>query len=193
MVEGISSGQSSNMVTMMQGMPRKSPEEMFKQLSTDAGGDGTSITKDQLQSYVDKLKEEGKDTKPLDDMLSNFDKISNGSDKITSSDVDTAMKNGTLKAPEKPGAQKSDSSTGKSSSTSDSSAPSEQQLRTYLNQLRSSGHGDSDIAADIQNTLNGETVIPALTTDSIKQAIQTLETSNPEEESHLGTITDTRV
>jgi|GEM_PF-4133792 len=209
MVNGINSNQSSVTTAMMPGITRKSPEDMFKQLSKDAGGDGTSITKDQLQAYVTKLKEEGKDAKPLDDILSNFDEISNGSDSITASDIDTAMKNGTLKAPEKPDAKGSSESTtsstssSASSSSSSSNAPTTQQLKNYLNQLRSDGNGDSDIAQKIQNAINGQTVSPTLTVSSIEQAINELKSKNdesfsrniapsatPKEESHKGSITD---
>lgn len=207
MVNGINSTQSSITTTMIQGMTRKNPEDMFKQLSTDAGGDGTSITKDQLQTYVDKLKEEGKDTKPLDDILSNFDKISGGNDKIISSDIDTAMKNGTLKAPEKPSAKgngSTTSSTNSSASASDASSsttPTTQQLRTYLNKLQSDGYGDSDIAKKLQDAINGNTVTPSLTTSGIEQAINELKSEDiesknvtpsatPKEEAHKGTIAD---
>jgi len=212
MVNGISSSQSSTSTAMLQGMSRKSPEEMFKQLSTDAGGDGTSITKDQLQTYIDKLKSEGKDAKPLDDILSNFDTISNGSDSITSSDIDTAMKNGTLKPPEKPDSESNTSTTNStatsssvstsstSTSSSSSNTPTTQQLKSYLNELRADGYSGSDIASKIQNTINGQTVTPALTVSSIEQAISELKAKDdpssltpaptPKEESHKGTIAD---
>ena len=97
MVDSISSSSSS--IQQYQQMKKSSPEDMFKQLSTDAGGDGTTISKDQLQSLIDKKSEDGEDTTGLQDMLDNFDSISSDGSSITSSDMDTAMKNGTLQPP----------------------------------------------------------------------------------------------
>lgn len=80
----------------------KSPEEMFRQMSLDVGGDGTKVTKDQLQALSDKLVKEGKNNKMITDLISNFDKISNGNDSITSADIKTAIQNGVLKPPARP-------------------------------------------------------------------------------------------
>ena len=80
----------------------KKPEEMFRQLSLDAGGDGTKVTKDQLQTLADKLAKDGKDTTMIKDLITNFDKISNGNTSITSNDIKSAIQNGVLKPPSKP-------------------------------------------------------------------------------------------
>jgi hypothetical protein len=198
MVDGISNNQSSIISTMFQGVTRKNPEDMFTQLSKDAGSDVNSITKEQLQSFANKLKSEGKDTKPLDDMLSKFEKISNGNDSITSSDVDAAIKNGTLKTPDKPVSDQNQNI----SSVDNSNIPTKQQLKNYLTKLEADGFENSGLALDIQNTINGQAVIPTLTISIIEQDIDKLRSiedpqsvkllSTPEEESYKGTITDIR-
>jgi len=103
MVNSVSAtGQNLNLA-----MPQKmkSPEEMFKQMSLEAGGDGTKITKEQLESLIEKKSSEGKDLGPLKDLLENFDTISNGNNSITAKDIDTAIQNGTLKPPKGPNGQ----------------------------------------------------------------------------------------
>ena len=79
----------------------KNPEELFKKMSLEAGGDGTKITKEQLQTLEEKLAKEGHNPKMIQDLIANFDKISNGKDSITSDDVKKAIENGTLKPPHK--------------------------------------------------------------------------------------------
>jgi len=79
----------------------KDPEELFKKMSLEAGGDGTKINKEQLQTLEAKLAKEGHNTGMIKDLIANFDKIANGKDSITSDDVKTAIQNGTLKPPHK--------------------------------------------------------------------------------------------
>jgi hypothetical protein len=79
-----------------------SAADMLSHISQEAGGDGKTITKDQLQSLIDKAKKDGKDPKMLEDLMSNFDKISSDGKSITASDLEKAMKNGTLQPPGKP-------------------------------------------------------------------------------------------
>lgn len=68
------------------------PRQIFEKLSTDLGGDGKSITKDQLDNYVKKA-ESGSISIPDEelDALSNlqdeWDNISEGSDSISYSDM----------------------------------------------------------------------------------------------------------
>lgn len=100
MVSNISENTQSVNFQSLQKPPK--PEEMFKKMSTEAGGDGSSITKDQLQSLIKKMTDDGKDTKPLEDMLSNFDKISGDGKTITASDMKTAMEKGVMTPPPKP-------------------------------------------------------------------------------------------
>ena len=79
----------------------KKPEELFKQMSLEAGGDGTKVNKEQLQTLEAKLAKEGKNTDMIKDLIANFDKIANGKDSITADDLKTAMENGILKPPHK--------------------------------------------------------------------------------------------
>lgn len=102
MVDGISAGGMQGM-QMMQGMHKPpSGEEMFSKLSLDAGGDGTSITKDQLQSFINTAKEKGMDTTDFESLLSKFDEVSGGSNSITFESLDAAVQNGTLEKPRGP-------------------------------------------------------------------------------------------
>lgn len=100
MVSNISENTQSVNFQSLQKPPK--PEEMFQKMSLDAGGDGNSISKEQLQSLISKLSKDGKDAKPLQDMLSNFDKISSDGKSITADDMKTAMQKGVLTPPEKP-------------------------------------------------------------------------------------------
>ncbi|MEI7474314.1 MAG: EF-hand domain-containing protein [bacterium] len=103
MVNGINGGQMPDMQMIQQMMKNHKPEDMFKQMSLDAGGDGKTISKDQLENLAKKIKDSGKgESKEIDGLISNFDKISNGNDKITSKDIEKAVKNGTLKPPKPP-------------------------------------------------------------------------------------------
>lgn len=66
-----------------------STEDMFKKLSEQMGGDGKTITKDELDSYIENADEDMSSTKldALKSLQSNWDTISNGEDSITFSDV----------------------------------------------------------------------------------------------------------
>ena len=126
MVNSVSTGSQLTDITSTQDLLRtKKNEEMFAKVSKEAGGDGTTVTKDQLQELIDKKQKAGEQTGFLEDMLSKFDKISTsknseGTATITSSDLDTAMKNGTMKKPSgpPPSHEGSSSTSSKSSSTS---------------------------------------------------------------------------
>lgn len=177
------SSQSSDLTLMQELMKTKKSEDMFAKLSKELGSDGTTITKDQLESAIESKKEAGEPTGFLEDMLANFDKISTGSDSegnavITSSDLDTAMKNGTMpKPPEKPKMEEA-SATNSASTTSDTSSTSltsseltEDDLEDYYSELQQLGAGSSDIAVAIKNALStGST--SSLTASAIEQAIR---------------------
>lgn len=73
-------------------------KEIFKKLSIDVGNDGKEITKEQLDNYItkaEKAKSGKEDTSgisdeelsSLKDMQKNWDKIADGGDKITYSDM----------------------------------------------------------------------------------------------------------
>ncbi|MDD3419110.1 MAG: hypothetical protein PHE78_00760 [Candidatus Gastranaerophilales bacterium] len=101
MVNGISSTSAMSAYTQVQKPP--SAEDMFGKLSTEAGGDGTSITKDQLQSLIDKFSSEGKPTEGLEDLLAKFDEVSSDGESITVDDFKKGIESGTLQAPPKGG------------------------------------------------------------------------------------------
>jgi len=193
MVNSLSSSDQSSNVTLLQDLLKtQKSQEMFAKLSKEAGGDGTTITKDQLQDLIDKKKEAGEKTGFLEDMMANFDKISTSKDSsgnatITSSDLDAAMKNGTMKKPSGPppkegasgseSSSKSGSSSSASSSSSSTSSTSDElttdDLKTYYSKLQQMGQGNSAIAAKIINAINsGDT--SSLTASSIDAAIADL-------------------
>ena len=81
-----------NAYNVFQSTKTLSTADMFKSLSLELGGDGTKITKDQLNTYI-KNAESGS-TKVSDDTLSalknlqtNWDTISGGEDSITADDM----------------------------------------------------------------------------------------------------------
>lgn len=64
------------------------PEDIFKRLSLEMGGDGTSITKSQLDNYINKaesgnIRVDKSKLKALKKIQENWDDISSGDDKIT--------------------------------------------------------------------------------------------------------------
>lgn len=74
----------------------KSAEQMFNSLSKDVGADGNGITKDELQNYLDKLQSDGTEdssrkAKLISNMISNFDKLSGGTDTITAASFKTGI------------------------------------------------------------------------------------------------------
>jgi hypothetical protein len=103
-----------------------------------------------------------------------------------------------LKTPDKPVSDQNQNI----SSVDNSNIPTKQQLKNYLTKLEADGFENSGLALDIQNTINGQAVIPTLTISIIEQDIDKLRSiedpqsvkllSTPEEESYKGTITDIR-
>jgi hypothetical protein len=92
MVNGIGS-QNSYDVSQIQQMNRKPPsaEDMFQRLTNDIGGDGKTISKEALDSYISDL-ESGTDGNKgklgfLKQLSSKFDQISGGKDNITVDDL----------------------------------------------------------------------------------------------------------
>lgn len=68
------------------------PEKIFKQLSLEMGGDGKSITKDQIDSYIDKadsgiVNVDKSKLQSLKKIQQNFDSISKGDYSITYADM----------------------------------------------------------------------------------------------------------
>lgn len=67
-------------------------EKIFKRLSFEMGGDGKSITKNQLSDYIKNAESgliavDSAKLKALKTILNNWDTISNGSDSITYEDI----------------------------------------------------------------------------------------------------------
>lgn len=74
------------------GKAKLDAEEIFKRLSLEMGGDGSSITKDQLNDYIDKAESGTLDVgksklNALKKIQENWDQISNGDDSITFEDM----------------------------------------------------------------------------------------------------------
>lgn len=70
-------------------------ETIFKKISYDVGGNGKSITKDELNSYIEKaqkgsVKISDEELSVLKDVKKNWDTISDKEDSITYSDVEDA-------------------------------------------------------------------------------------------------------
>lgn len=68
-------------------------DEMFKRLSLEMGGDGKTITKDQLDSYIDKAEEHSikisrQKLLALKQMQKNWDIISKGEDSISAGNLE---------------------------------------------------------------------------------------------------------
>jgi Ca2+-binding EF-hand superfamily protein len=75
----------------------KSASEIFNQLSEEVGGDGKTVTKSQLESYISNLESDTSNSSNkrklgfLKQLDKNWDKISNGSDSITADDIKAGM------------------------------------------------------------------------------------------------------
>lgn len=152
MVNGINSQQTTSL-TQLQQTNKKPPsaEEMFKKLTEDLGGDGTTINKEDLDNYIEELESSGSDDKKLGflkQLSANFDKISGGDDSITVDELESGMDY--LKPPEmaKGGAQGTPPDPSKmfedlsSKVGADSNGITLDNLQSYLEKLQSS-NGDS--------------------------------------------------
>lgn len=75
-----------------QGKTKLDPEEIFKRLSFEMGGDGKTITKDQLDSYINdaeskKIKVDKTKLSALKQIQNNWDTIAKGKDSISYGDI----------------------------------------------------------------------------------------------------------
>ena len=91
MVYHIGSGLITSFINI-QSNPKMTPEEMFKRLSIQMGGDGESITKDQLNKYIKKGESNPANhhkvkMAALKDLQQNWDTISHKKDSITFGDI----------------------------------------------------------------------------------------------------------
>jgi len=77
------------------GHHRGSASAMFKNISNQVGAGSNGITQADLQSYASKLQSDGqgdsKQAKMIDNMLSNFSKLSDGGSTITASSMQQGM------------------------------------------------------------------------------------------------------
>ncbi|MDD3012678.1 MAG: hypothetical protein PHC34_03135 [Candidatus Gastranaerophilales bacterium] len=183
MVNSVSSSQSASQV---QQAYRKQPsaEEMFKKLTEEVGGDGTSITKDDLNSYISELESDSTSNDKgklgfLKQLASNFDKVSGGKDSITADDLKSGMEY--LKPPS--GAQggfklsAADIFSNLSSKVgTDDKGITKDDLQTYLKKLQNSGSSDtketeliSKLIEDFDNVSGGTDYI---TSSSLQNAFQ---------------------
>lgn len=95
MTTGLSSVNQSNLLTSYLDSTLNADldtKTIFKKLSIDMGGDGKSITKDQLDSYISNAENgtvsiSDNELKALKTMQSKWDTISKGSDSITYSNM----------------------------------------------------------------------------------------------------------
>jgi len=90
MINSISAGLIKNYVTL-QSKTQLTTEDMFKSLSLELGGDGTSITKDQLNNYIEKADSGSivvsKDKlNALKSIQNKWDEISSKKDSVTAAD-----------------------------------------------------------------------------------------------------------
>lgn len=97
MVDSISSCTSTFSMSQLQQTAKKPPsaEDMFSRLTEDVGGDGSTITKDQLDSYIESLGSSDSEDKGklgfLKQLQSNWDEISGGEDSISVDDLENGM------------------------------------------------------------------------------------------------------
>ena len=187
MINGINSQQSYVSQSMQTQRKPPSADEMFKNLTKDLGSDGTSITKDQLESYIKKLESESSDSDKgklgfLKQLSANFDKISGGSDSITAENLKDGMEY--LKPPS--GAQggsqaKSPADMFSDLSTkvgADDSGITKDELESYLEKLKENGQSDSKeaelISKLIENFDNVSAGTDSITSESLQSSFQSL-------------------
>ena len=90
-IQNISAGFIESYINF-HGKKKMTPAEMFKRLSLEMGGDGNTITKDQLNNYIDKadsgsIKVGEPKLTALKMIQKNWDTISGGKDNITLGDM----------------------------------------------------------------------------------------------------------
>jgi hypothetical protein len=186
MVNGINSQSTS--ISQLQQTNRKPPsaEDMFKKLTEELGGDGTTINKEDLDSYIEELESSGSDDKKLGflkQLSANFDKISGGDDSITVDELKSGMdylkppemaKGGAQGTPPDPSKMFEDLSTKVGAS---SSGITEEDLQTYLEKLQANS-GDSKEIEMISkliedfDTLSGDS--ETITASSMQSGMQTM-------------------
>ena len=157
MVDSISSSSTSSLTTSSLGTKTPSASDMFSRLKNDLGLDSstTSITKEQLNDYIDDLESSGDKSGKLGflkQLSDNFDTVSGGSDSITVEDLSNNMS--VLKPPShgaETASSKKDPLTDLSSKVGASSEGiTKDDLESYLSKLDS----DSDEYKLINNLID---------------------------------------
>jgi len=164
MINGINSQDMSMLQTMQSKKQPPSADEMFNNLTKDLGGDGNTITKDQLNSYIEKIEssDSGNDDKGklgfLKQLQSNWDKVSGGSDSISADNLKTGMDY--LKPPSKgretgapPSASNVFSDLLKNISSDDEEI-TKSELEDYLKKLQDNGNDNSKEAQLVSKMIN---------------------------------------
>ena len=159
-----------------------SSNDLFAKLSSAVGGDGKTITKKEVETSISKLESEpsgSADTKELSflkQLDKNWDKISGGSDSITSSQLASGLS--TMKASSHHHHHKSDSSTSPDSSTSlfsaladstgaSSSGITKDDLTSYLKTLVES------LSSGTNNSTTGNASTNPTTSNSVTNTSET--------------------
>ena len=161
-----------------------SAKDMFAKLSKELGGDGKTITKDQLESYIKTVESDTTGTYDkgslgfLKQLDTNWNSISGGSDSITESDMAAGM---SYLAPPAPPTESSSSSSAISdlftslsdATDSDSSGISKDDLVSYLKSLVS-----SLTSAESASDTSTSTSTTASSTDSTSSTTSTTDLAN---------------
>ena len=193
MVNSVNNNLLYSLLTQSDSSSQLTSSEMFKKLTEEVGGDGKTITKDQLETYISKVESDTSGTEDkgklgfLKQLDKNWDKISNGSDSITSADLKAGA---SYLAP--PSQSQSSSSSSSSSYLSDSTTSlftslsdavgadskgvTKSDLATYLKSLVESLSSNSDSDKDSTDSTK-----PTTTTGS------TASTSSTSDTKELGT------
>jgi hypothetical protein len=132
---------------------------MFSKLSIDVGGDGKSITKDQLTSYLDKAKSgtvsiPDQEKTALQTLKDNWDKVADGGDKINYANVTSAGYTSTIKSmvPDN-----SKTTVDKSSDFADSKATIDNQLISSALGTSTSSSSTNSYSSVLKTLLSGTT------------------------------------
>ena len=176
MVSSIGSTQTQG----VQQFQKPDPSQMFSDLSKKVGADDAGITKENLESYLTKLQEDGKgdgrEARLISKMVDDFDTLSGGSDQITADSMKTGMES--LKPQGGPPPKDAADMFGDLSQKvgADDSGITKDDLQSYLEKLQKEGNGDGKEAEMISNLIedfdNASGGTDCITSDSLQKAFQ---------------------
>lgn len=139
-----------------------SASDIFSKLTQELGGDGKTITKDELKTYMSKVESDTtgqydkKELGFLNQLYNNWDKISGGSNSITENNIESGINY--LKPSHHTHSRSSDSMPSDLFSSlseavgADSNGISKDELSTYLKKLLSESTSASDTASTTTTT-----------------------------------------